>query len=166
MDKRPVLIGMNNPISSDPEHALYPWPEGCTGHRIYRMICDASAARGAPEPTDEQYLSAFDRRNLIGGRSWPTGAGSAKIKQAAAGVIAQSLMGGERRVVLLGAEVRRAFGLVSEPLGCERTRAGFWIYALPHPSGLCRWYNELGNRARAAELLRSLYAEGSACATP
>lgn len=34
---KPLIVGMNNPLSATPEHALYPWPRGCAGHRLYEM---------------------------------------------------------------------------------------------------------------------------------
>jgi hypothetical protein len=60
-DKRPVLVGMNNPVSSDPAHALFPHPPGCTGYRLWEML-----KTRIPHVTRREYLDAFDRRNVVG----------------------------------------------------------------------------------------------------
>jgi hypothetical protein len=150
-DHRPVLVGMNNPLSPHPRHALYPSPPGCTGHRIYEML---RAAR--PGTTEEEYLAGFDRRNLIGGRTWPTGRGAAQHRRMAADALRATLAGSDRHVVLLGKDVQRAFGVIMEPLSFERSRHGYWVHCVPHPSGLCRWYNEGDNARRVGELLARL----------
>jgi len=33
---KPILLGMNNPLSDDQAHALYPVPDGCTGARAHK----------------------------------------------------------------------------------------------------------------------------------
>lgn len=151
-DARPMLIGMNNPLSSDPEHALYPHPPGCTGNRIFRML-----AGEIPGITEDQYLERFDRRNLIGGRAWPVGVGAKQHHRLAAQSFLKELEGSERRVVLLGRDVQAAFDVRLPPLSYERARAGWWVICLPHPSGLNRWYNEGSNEREAARLLARLY---------
>ena len=149
-DTRPLLIGMNNPLSSHPEGALYPRPPGCTGHRIFLMLRSQ-----IPEITEKQYLARFDRRNVL------TGVWNLQRARAAAADIWPHMMG--RRFALLGKDVTRAFGLhrgerdapplMWQELGYRDTH---WAL-LPHPSGRNMWYNTPGNRDRAAQFLAELY---------
>lgn len=150
-DTRPMLIGMNNPLSSDPEHSLYPHPPGCTGHRIYQMLSGE-----VPGYTDEQYLVEWDRRNLIGGRAWPKGPGQRQTLRLAAQPFLTELRDSQRSVVLMGAEVQAAFEVRLPPLSREWARMGFWVCTMPHPSGLNRWFNEGDNARRAAKFLAGL----------
>ncbi|MDO8616898.1 MAG: hypothetical protein Q7T33_14380 [Dehalococcoidia bacterium] len=140
---------MNNPLSDDPEYDLYPYPAGCTGWRLWKML---------PEGTSrQQYLEAFDRRNLLRAREWDL-----KKAREAAEALLPELDG--RLVVVLGTGVRAALGLPgSEPLEMLKTFASVgrrkvtfdWI-PFPHPSGRNHWFNRPANRARAAEVLRRL----------
>jgi len=145
---RPVIIGMNNPISLDSHYALYPHPPGCAGHRLWKML---EVETGA---TMLQYLRAFDRRNLLPTREW-TGPRDAR---AAAEAMVPTLV--DRHVLLLGAEVRRAFDLADLLPGTSVdliTDDGRRFYYLPHPSGRNLWYNDEANRQLAARVLAGLY---------
>jgi hypothetical protein len=150
-DTRPVLIGMNNPISLAPEHALYPWPLGCAGHRLYAMLLEVR-----PATTMSAYARAFDRRNLVRG---PWDLEAARV---AAVVLRGALFG--RRVVLLGREVARAFG-IGHPVACGKVTDPDHIitfYFLPHPSGRNPHYNKPENRLAAGRLLCQLLDEEGA----
>lgn len=140
---RPVLLGMNNPLSLRPEHALWPDPPGCTGWRLWRMIADACGATAA------QYLAAFDRRNGLSQRAW-----SARDAAEAGRELARTASG---TWVVLGAATWLALGLGARPwpLGCLDSGRARW-HALPHPSGRCLWYNDQAHRAAAGELLARL----------
>lgn len=143
---RPVILGMNNPRSDDPDHALWPHPNGCTGYRLWQMLNQAD-----PSVTKERYLLAFDRRNLLGTRKWD----AAKARMEAG----RLLMGVDfmaREVLVLGDEVRRAFELPKKPLGCVDMYNATW-WQIPHPSGLNRFYNSESNRAAVATVLKGLY---------
>jgi hypothetical protein len=144
-DTRPVLVGMNNPISLNPEHALYPWPPGCAGHRLYSMLAEVAPGMGMAA-----YARLFDRRNLVRG-PW-----NAALASTAADAMRVELAG--RQVVLLGREVARAFGLADLELcthTLEATRATTF-YLLAHPSGRNLHYNKPENRAAAGHLLARL----------
>lgn len=149
---RPILLGMNNPLSRRPEHALYPEPSGCTGHRIFMMLKSV-----LPEISEEDYLSKFDRRNMLVGEEWKL-----ELARHAAADIWPLTRG--RKIVMLGAQVCRAMGLSNGsravPPLCWQTVATYggaqWAQ-VPHPSGLNRWYNQPGNRAAAAAFLAELY---------
>jgi hypothetical protein len=142
-DTRPVIVGMNNPLSTSPEHALFPAPDGCTGHRIWRMLNERTGC------TRGQYLAAFDRRNLVVG-DW-----SAQVARDSA---AQLISGMERGrvVVVLGEGPRRALDLPRQLIR-PVSRLGVVWRQIPHPSGRCRFYNDPVARAVVALLLEELY---------
>jgi hypothetical protein len=148
VSERPILLGMNNPLSTDTEHALYPLPEGCTGHRIFCMINEILPASG--EISMRQYLEMFDRRNLLSVREW-------RARDARAAAI--GFLAGLRRraVIVLGQPTWSALGL-SPTTGLLRSDAYFEseFWRVPHPSGLNRWFNETRNRRAAARLMLRL----------
>jgi hypothetical protein len=137
---------MCNPLSRDPEHALYPSPPGCTGHRLWQLLRIRQ-----PGVTEQQYLRAFDRRNLVAGREWDTLTGEMN-----AVIMTSELWCSGRTVLLLGEKVRRAFGL-EKLLVHPQERDGCTWRQLPHPSGRNAWYNAQDNRRVASLLLEELY---------
>jgi hypothetical protein len=143
---------MNNPLSSNPDDALVPWPDGCTGHRIYSMLCEHDARWEADCAHD--YLNAYDRRNLVAGRAW-----SAAAAREAAAEFHRVATG--RVTIVLGAQVWRALRLPADVpvLGAHRECLGTEWHRVPHPSGLNRWYNVPGNRQAAAKLIHELAGE-------
>lgn len=146
MDKRPVLIGMNNPVSSDPKHALFPAPEGCTGHRLYEML------RGRlPDVTRKSYLDRFDRRNVVAGKVW----NAASAREGAA-ALEREFWGSGRTIVLLGLDTVKAFGHPRSLIHPAIIGGATWRQ-IPHPSGRNLWYNDATNLALVACLLEDLY---------
>lgn len=140
---RPVLVGMNNPQGNAP---LWPDPPGCTGHRIWRMLCDGMGH----EVSRKDYLRAFRRYNLVDGKTWNRVRGRAR----AADMF--SYLTGDR-VVLLGTEVRAAFAFPRvEPCRWQTGHPFEWC-AVHHPSGRCRWYNDPGHRMMVSRVLADLY---------
>lgn len=142
-DTRPVLLGMDNPLSSAPEHALYPHPPGCTGWRLYDMLRER-----LPGVTRGQYLRAFDRRNLCE-EKWSIRAARDRGRW-----LTRELQG--REVVVLGAQPRSALGL-PELLIEPQDRDGVTWRQIPHPSGRNLWYNDPGHRQMVAVLLEQLF---------
>ena len=142
---KPLLLGMNNPLSDEPEYDLYPYPPGCAGWRLWRMLPDGT--------TRQQYLDAFDRRNLLRAREWDQ-----RAAREAADELFPKLSG--RLVVVLGTQVRAALMLPpSEPLGRHsivHERGQFEWIAFPHPSGRNHWFNDPANRAMASKVLLDL----------
>jgi hypothetical protein len=138
---KPLLVGELNPYGADPKFALYPFPRGAAGDRLCRLIMGLSGG---------EYMARFDRVNLCAGR-W-------SVRDARAMANRLSREAEERpAIVLLGRKVSDAFGIEYEPFTVKRgrERAGAWrttVVVLPHPSGLCRTWNETGaiDRARAA----------------
>ena len=145
-DNRPVLIGMNNPVSSDPKHALYPYPPGCTGHRLLEMLQDR-----VPSATRGQYLDRFDRRNLVPHKTF-----SATIAAKHAAEIEQEFWGSGRTVVLLGLDVVKAFRHPRSLIHPQLIGGTTWRQ-IPHPSGRNLWYNDASNRQLVAMLLEDLF---------
>lgn len=125
---KPLLVGEANPYGGDPYFALYPHPEGCSGHRLCCLILGMRRA---------DYLREFERVNLCW-RDWDA-------REARQRAIELSKV--IRPRILLGAKVARAFGLV--PFKPFTLEDGGRTLVLPHPSGLSRSWNDAGAYQRA-----------------
>lgn len=161
---KPILIGMNNPVSTRPGHELYPLPEGCTGNRLWKMLHQRTGA------TMRQYCDTFERRNLVRGLEYDRVRARARAYETWI-----ELKGTGRTVVLLGASVREAFDWVLKnqvdgplfndapglpPLLVHPQEAGGCTWRqIPHPSGRNLFYNEEKNREVVALLMEELYVE-------
>jgi hypothetical protein len=158
---KPIIVGMNNPISTRPGHELYPAPEGCTGHRLWRMLNSRTGASRL------QYLDTFERRNLVRAVAWDRLAARARAYE-----MMQELRGTGRTVVLLGQSVREAFDFALRgdgelefqyglpPLLVHPQEAGGCTWRqVPHPSGRNLWYNAEENRKVVELLMEELYVE-------
>jgi hypothetical protein len=141
---RPILLGMNNPHSTRLELALAPFPEGCSGYRLWKVLYDYYGV------LKKDYLTKFDRRNLVNEKQW-----SMEKAKKAASLFLEHAAG--RTIVLLGDDVRRALGVEKLEPGVRLWCGGTSFYQLPHPSGRCHWYNDESNRRLAADLLKDLY---------
>jgi hypothetical protein len=139
-----VLLGMNNPVSSAPQHALYPHPPGCTGWNLWNMLQER-----VPGLAKTQYLRAFDRRNLVDGKKWNRAQARERGEQ-----LKSQLVG--REIVTLGEDVRRVLGLESRLIEPQTMYGATWR-CIPHPSGRNLWYNDPQNRMLVAVLLEQLY---------
>lgn len=131
-----VLVGEANPYGGDPKFALYPAPERSAGGRLCSLILGMRTG---------EYLRAFDRVNLCPS-TWSIGV---------ARLSAKGLKG--RYAVLFGAKVCSAFDVPFDPYESQypaTVQGGGGLLILPHPSGLCRLWNEAGayDRARRAIL--------------
>lgn len=122
---KPVLVGELNPYGGTDDYALYPAPEGCSGHRLCCLIFGMSR---------KDYLEAFGRVNLCEGK-WS----SPKAKSAALALVDAQMDGG--RLVLLGSKVCDAFAVKFEPFEVFDLH-GIDMLVLPHPSGRCRLWNQ------------------------
>jgi len=58
-------------------------------------------------------------------------------------------------VIMLGRNVQKALEISLPWLG-KRERDGTIFFALPHPSGLCRWWNDPSNVEKASRALREI----------
>ena len=166
-----LLCGEGNPYSSDPEDAMLPWPRDAAGNRM-RLIAGM---------TDEEYLAAFTRRNLLNTVRW-----SAKLARAEARRMLHELR--PDAVVALGTKVADAW-LDVLWTGCIHRPSVLWyarhvraydperphmqwspedappdalciqLLLLPHPSGRNRAWNVPGAKERARVALRALVQE-------
>lgn len=142
---RPVLVGEANPYGGDPYYALYPSPDGCSGHRLCCIVLGMSRAA---------YLRTFERVNLCP-HEWDRLEAERR---------AEELRQPYGRYILLGAKVSRAFGLEYTPFS-SALRVGYAsgfttsYLVLPHPSGLCRLWNEPGAFGRAREAVGEFLPE-------
>lgn len=121
---KPMLVGESNPYGGDDRFALYPAPDGCSGHRLACLILGMHRAH---------YLEAFDRVNLVRGK-W-----SVTKARAMAESLWNRPTGQVPKFILLGAKVSAAFQTPFVPFEISE---GGTILVLPHPSGLCRLWNE------------------------
>ncbi len=140
-------MGMNNPVSTLPGYELYPLPEGCSGHRLWRMLSERTGA------TMRQYRDTFDRTNLVRGQDYDGTRARARAHE-----LTIALENSGRTVVLLGQAVRAAFGHPRLLVHPQEIGGCTWRQ-VPHPSGRCLWYNDAENRKVVAMLLEELYVE-------
>jgi hypothetical protein len=154
---RVLLVGELNPFGADPRHALYHLPRRSSGNRLRCLL----------GLTDLEYHRLLDKANLCDGK-WSAKAARERL----ASLVDARAPGGV--VVLLGARVRsvaRRFLRERFPRDAQRVdyetdffsslKVGsgpeYRIYVgLPHPSGLCRAWNEPGSVTRARRLLTML----------
>lgn len=143
-----VLVGESNPYGADPRNALLNWPRTSAGSRLQRLVL------GLPENV---YLSErIERGNLCAGPwSMPRArAQAAKVIEHRRGAV----------VVMLGRKVATAFAragirppgqavTIPEPFSMVHSSVGTFV-SLPHPSGLCRIWDEPGAFERARTILR------------
>lgn len=123
---RPMLVGELNSRTNDPRYALWPSPKHCSGGRLCHKILNMA---------EDDYLRLFDRINLCVGE-WSL---------SRARRVAQELVHGGAKCILLGARVCSAFGVPYAPYGASGDR----LLVLPHPSGLCRVWNQQDAVGRA-----------------
>lgn len=160
-ERSPIVtfIGEDNPYGADPEFALYPRPDGCSGHRLCDYILGLSER-------DYLRMGWIERRNLCGA-VW--GANAARDN-----AVALLHAPPSRVLVPLGAKVRDAFQWALTRL-LVNGRIETWtttairrddpklpivsILPLPHPSGRNTIWNEAAKRALARSLLRSVAPE-------
>lgn len=161
---KPVIVGMNNPISTRPGHELYPAPDGCTGHRLWQLLNTRTGASRV------QYLDSFERRNLVRGPMWDRLAARARAYE-----VVCELRDSGRTIVLLGQEVRMAFDFALRneqfdwsdglrqglpPLLIHpQQAAGCTWRQVPHPSARVTWYDRPENVKLVELLMEELYNE-------
>lgn len=143
-DSGPVLAGMNNPNSPRPDTALLPYPKNSAGWRLWKMVSNVCGISRA------EWCRSTERVNLVDDTEWDPRRARARGEE-----LWRSWRG--RRVVVLGDATLRALGLPKTPVLLWSVSNGVtWCWA-PHPSGLCRSYNDPLARwvlgARMEELL-------------
>lgn len=149
---KPLIIGLNNPLSARPADALLPWPTKATGFRLLELIRLID-----PEFSMDDYLDAFERTNVWPGRELPSGRGRANQLRSQGRKLLEYCTLEPRSVALLGAQVWASV-LDRDPprwFECQLIR-GSTFYFLPHPSGANRLFNEAHRRAAAGRILLAL----------
>lgn len=146
--RKPLLVGEANPYQSNEADAmafaLYPEPPHASGGRLCRYVMGLDV---------RTYLRAFDRVDLCHPK-WNMKAARAKAAQ----LMAERGM--DDVIVLCGAKVANAFGVLYEPFTIRwtphRALTGPRLVVLPHPSGLNRAWHQPNARERAREILREV----------
>ncbi len=154
-----LLVGLDNPYSRNPEHALLPMPDGATGDHLVKLIGTVH-----PNYSRSRFLADFGRCNLYPGVRANSGKGTRSMDRLMARwcfLYARDM--GAMAVVLLGKRVRLAFAEFVQVVGSDvdleqydMGRRMIAFYGIPHPSGRNLWYNFEGNCDRVARLLESL----------
>lgn len=141
-----ILVGEDNPLSAEPEFALYCYPPGCAGYRLRRIL-------GLPQ---HQYL-ALHRTNLCASSGW-----SLREARRRAQLLVADPSAPWRVMVMLGRKVADAFGY-DRPFFTHgiapRTDGEMVLVSLPHPSGRNTCWNNGKLVLRAREILRELAPE-------
>lgn len=140
--QKPILVGEANPYGGDPQFALYPAPDGCSGHRLCTLILGMSR---------RSYLDSFERVNLCP-QKWDA-------RVAIASALRLEGRVGYPRFILLGAKVCRAFLVPFRPFTQRNTSARTQILILPHPSGLSRSWNDPNAVGRARRAMSEFCPE-------
>lgn len=152
--KKPVLLGLNNPHSTDPERALGVEPKGTSGYRLWSMLATEALIEEPPTVIlAPQYEAGFDRYNISDELVFrPVSTDRYQF-------IRDKIRG--RTVVMCGTNVPRYLDLQYTGFHLKPMIASEFIYyVIPHPSGLCREYNNPQMRAEVGQLLLMLYKEG------
>lgn len=141
----PILIGE---APGGKGHEPQPALEGAVGRTLSRLL----------GVSYEEYLEAFDRRNIfetpVEGKRWDA------TKAALRAMGMKGMFRDDDYVVLLGARVASAFGVADMPLyemtSFQRVMTGetFWVGRVPHPSGRNRLLNDQRERDRMSRFLR------------
>lgn len=138
MRRRKLLVGEMNPLDPDPRHALAPLPKQRAGGRLCHRILGLSPI---------EYLRRFDRANLCE---------SVWDRETARAVARNIVLAADEydALVLLGRRVCDAFGVDFAPFTLARLETvGAPVVVLPHPSGLCRAWNDTATFERARRLV-------------
>jgi len=147
---RAVIVGLNNPHSTDPEEALGTTPVGESGYRLWLMIKE-SANRHGKACSESDYMEGFARRNMSNATVFNDNIAKVRVP-----LILNELAGNVG--VLCGTRVPKLLGLKYTGFHLMQQNAQqFAYYVIPHPSGLTREYNDPEMRKRVGDLMFALY---------
>ena len=125
---RVLLVGEQLAHGGNPRFALYPSPPNSAGARLARIL----------GLLPNEYLERFERVNLCAD-AWDT----VEAEISAYRVKSSRPLGSG--VVLLGRKAQLAFGWKRPRYEVSLSSCGLYVLALPHPSGLCREWNDPRN---------------------
>jgi hypothetical protein len=134
-----LMVGEANPYSPDPSLALHPDPPNAAGGRLMRLL-------GLPRL---QYM-AIARRNLCTTR-WS----AAEASLSGACIAGEVAAGKWRVVVCLGRRVAGTF-YPGAPAWSVYSHGTCTFVLVPHPSGLCRVWNDPAARDRLCAFMVDL----------
>lgn len=137
--RKPLIVGESNPYGGDDEFALYPAPDGCSGHRLCCLILGMRRAT---------YLETFRRCNLVRG-PWRIGPARERAKE-----LWEDADGGP--FVLLGAKVCAAWEIPFKPF---EVFDGGTTLILPHPSGINRMWSVPGTVEKARAVVAEAFPD-------
>lgn len=150
-----LLVGLDNPQSSDPRHALFPHPRGCAGHRLWKMMMEVD------KNFTRSHYERIPKTNLFPVGPCPREFRSSNLRDAGRLLLVQKRDSVDH-VILLGNHVRDAVWRASSMnFNFDRPMTFIMIlsadYAwVPHPSGRNHYYNDVRRRRRVARFLLSL----------
>lgn len=143
---RPVIVGLDNPHSDDPAKALGLDPVGGSGYRLWLMLKEA-ANRHSFDLSGQDYLDTFTRVNLFNRED--------KFDRLE---VLTNLK--NKRAILCGTRVPRLLGLRYRGFDLVPRGSDCFIYTIiPHPSGLCREYNDPEMRRKVGEIMFDMWLE-------
>lgn len=139
----------------DPKkHALFPYPVGCAGHRLMKLM-----------GLERWEYVQLDRRNLLDyypgkagkGAKFPHGASREAVRKLHE---SQALIG--HNVLLVGKRLATAFGYETQEMLTWHHCKAYNYAIVPHTSGINRWWNSPGNSADGAVFLRAIATQARA----
>jgi hypothetical protein len=140
--RKPLIVGESNPYGGDDYYALYPAPDGCSGHRLCCRILGMDP---------DAYLEVFGRTNLVRG-PWRIGPARERAKQLWEDPTAGPF-------ILLGAKVCAAWDIPFKPF---EVFDGGTTLVLPHPSGINRMWGIPGTVEKARAAVATAFPEVAA----
>lgn len=108
--------------------------------------------------TLDEFLSTFDRINLLNEQPQDSGKGTDFNVRAAAKTarVIEKTFVGRPFVLLLGKRAGSAFGLVKPEYFARVVMSGAAVFVVPHPSGINRWWNELNHELEMTAFMRKM----------
>lgn len=143
---RPVFVGQAPPCGRELEPAL----SGDSGRRLFK-------AMGLKEPEFREHFDAF---NIL--PMWPGSSGEKGdlFPLADARTMRKQVVLRSSCAILLGGAA--AFGVNGGWFVPHKLEEGVLAYAVPHPSGVNRWWSDPRNRASARHFLHRICIEAHA----
>lgn len=108
--------------------------------------------------TIDEYMTIFDRVNLLDMQPQDSGKGTDFNVKAAGRRARQLELGMSRRplILLLGKRVASAFRFTNVNYFQQVTIDGILTYVVPHPSGINRWWNFFDNELQMIRFMRGI----------